>query len=298
LLRLRWDDTQSLRIGVAVPDITLDYLLPREDLREATTFFYEFRAFVDHAEEVDRATDAQLRFTLQGKTSIRFDNGPTTPLPEIYVHGATTRNVTLISDGPTEVIGVGITPAGWAAMIPVSASMSVNTVIDATDLFGFSLAEARFAMQRETTMAARVPIFTELLVQLIGEISPAARHFTSLVDSWLASSLSPEVGDLIRLTELSASQVERNCLRYYGSPPKFLVRKFRALRAAVMLATRDMSLGDIVAEGFSDQAHLSREIKYFTGVSPRRFQDEPGKLATLTLQRTRFDGFSDIISKI
>lgn len=285
-------------MGAAMQDITLDYLLPCQELREATTFFYEFRSFVDHAEELDRATDAQMRFTLKGQTFIRFDDGPVTALPDIYVHGPTTMNVTLIADGPTEVIGVGILPAGWAAMVPVDAAMAVNQVIDAENLFGFSLAETRRAMQAVETMAERAEIFTGLLKRLLNDVDPAARAFTRVVDDWLAASLSPRVSDLVQATGLSASQVERNCNRHYGSSPKLLVRKFRALRAAVKLVKGQAELGDLVAEGFSDQSHLIREIKYFTGLTPKRFQENAGRLATLTLQRTEFAERSELISGI
>lgn len=281
-----------------MPDLTLDYQLPCPELRDATTFFYELRTFVDHAEELDRATDAQMRFTLKGRTSIRFDDGLTTPLPDIYVHGPTTMNVTLISDDPVEVIGVGILPVGWAGMIPVDASIAVNQVIDAENIFGFSLAETRRAMQQVTTMAERVEIFTALLKRLSGSIDPAAVAFTRTVDAWLAASLSPEIGDLVRATGLSASQVERNCKRYYGTSPKALVRKFRALRAAVKLIKGEAELADLVGEGFSDQSHLIREIKHFTGMTPKRFCENSGLLATLTLQRTEYRDRSDLISGI
>ena len=284
--------------GDRVSDFTLEYLLPPPELSELATFFYEFRTFVDGCEEVDRATNAQLRFTLKGQTSIQFGDGPITLLPRIYVLGQTTERVTLFSHGLVEVIGIGILPTGWAALVPIDAALAINQVIDAEALFGGGLAEAWQQMLSLASFAPRSAVFAALLQRLKHDVDPFAREFIQAVDRWLAASLSPDLADLAAATQLSASQVDRNCKRFFGLPPKMLARKYRALRAAVQLAKGQAELGDLVDQGFSDQSHLIREIKHFTGLTPKRFQEDAGELAKLTFQRTNFPGLSNLISGI
>ena len=38
-------------------------------------------------------------------------------------------------------------------------------------------------------------------------------------------------------------------------------------------------------EGFYDQSHLIREMKQFTGLTPRQMRTEPSQLAKLTISR-------------
>lgn len=69
--------------------------------------------------------------------------------------------------------------------------------------------------------------------------------------------------------------MQRNCKRYFGSSPKVLARKYRALRAAVTMMHRGPELNEMLEEGFYDQSHVTWEIKHFTGMTPRAFAEHP-----------------------
>ena len=117
-----------------------------------------------------------------------------------------------------------------------------------------------------------------------------SRWFTRVVDAWLQSSLSPAVDDLVAQMRLSRRQVERLCKRLYGAPPKLLSRKYRALRAAVVLAKGEVCAAELLDRGFYDQSHCIREIKRFTGVTPTRIPSDLNELTRLTMKRTEFAG--------
>lgn len=122
--------------------------------------------------------------------------------------------------------------------------------------------------------------------------------FSHAIEAWLAGAASPMLDDLVALTGLSPRQIERRCKALYGVPPKLLAREYRALRAAVALAT-GKSIGDVlISDGFYDQSHLIREVKHFTGLTPRQIQTEPGLLGRLTFsEHTALDGqISPVIS--
>jgi AraC-like DNA-binding protein len=107
---------------------------------------------------------------------------------------------------------------------------------------------------------------------------PDYQAFVDQVNAWLAGATAPDIADLIALTGLSLRQIQRGCNRYFGSPPKELARKYRALRAAVAMTHGDPDLDDLLVEGFYDQSHVIREIKYFTGTTPREFAENPTEL--------------------
>lgn len=270
--------------------VTLDYAAPDPALKEFISVFYEFRADVAHFADDERADIAQLRFVLAGRGSYRFADGHVQAAPAIQIVGPTTAPSHVEIEGPVHVFGVGILPAGWGAIIGVDASALVNRVVDATELLGPRLAEAAERIRAADGLAAKVAIGNALIDDLIAHGHDQPRWFTRTVDAWLADSPSPDVEELVARSGLSRRQLERYCKRLYGAPPKLLARKYRALKAAVVLARGQASTAELLDHGFYDQSHCIREIKRFTGVTPTRITGDLPELTRLTLRRTSFAG--------
>ncbi|MEG3151117.1 AraC family transcriptional regulator [Sphingomonas sp. ZT3P38] len=269
-------------------DIQLDYSVPAEDLAEYITLFYHFRADVPMFEDTERADHAQLRFRLSsGATDYCFPDGTLQQdVADVHVIGPTSGAMRVRCVGPVWVLGMGVTATGWAALIGNDASSMLNRVIDAADLFGGPrLRAAATAMRRAPDIAARVAIAEDLIRELLRGCDRASTAFVQKVDAWLAGSPSPEMEDLVAATDLSRRQVERKCKALYGAPPKLLARKYRALRAAVALVAESQTVDDLIARGFYDQSHLIREVKQFTGHTPRQIKAEPSLLSQLTIER-------------
>ena len=169
-------------------------------------------------------------------------------------------------------------PAGWASLLPMNASAAANRLFNATDLFGDIVIETQQAMRAEAGFDARINMFQAMLTTLMQREHSNYRRFVEVINDWLADAYLPDVEVLPSRTGLSARQVQRNCLRYFGSPPKLLARKYRALRTAVALAHNDAALDDLLSEGFYDQSHLTRELKYFTGMTPGEYAQQPTEL--------------------
>lgn len=270
--------------------ITLDYAAPDAALKEFISVFYNFRADVDRFEDNDRADLAQIRFQLKGSGRYTFADGHVQDAPAIQIVGPTMGITHIRVDGPADVFGAGLLPAGWGAMIAIDASSLANRVVDAVDLFGRELHDVADRLRTTDVLEERVGIASELLRDLITRGHEQPRWFTRTVDDWLESSLSPDVEDLVAATRLSRRQVERLCKRLYGAPPKLLSRKYRALRAAVVLAKGEATAAELIDQGFYDQSHCIREIKRFTGITPTRIQGNLNELARLTMKRTEFAG--------
>lgn len=277
--------------------ISLDYATPHESLRNHIAVFYEFHADVPVFEDVERADLAQVRFLLSGSGGeYRFVDGTVQKAPQIQILGPTTGPTSVRIKGPVHMFGAGLLPAGWSSMLDFEASLLVNRVIDATELFGKSLYKRLDQFRATSTIEEKCAIGTEIARQLIDRGHSAAFDFARIVDDWLADSPSPDVDTLVAATHLSRRQVERNCKAIYGSPPKMLARKYRALKAAISLAKHETGMQDLVDHGFYDQSHFIREIKHFTGVTPKVISDDLPTLATLTLKRTELTGLSPLVN--
>jgi methylphosphotriester-DNA--protein-cysteine methyltransferase len=125
---------------------------------------------------------------------------------------------------------------------------------------------------------------------LVDRAADAPVWFTRMTDSWLTGAPSPEVDELVATAGMSARQVERLARRIYGAPPKLLARKYRALRAASVLGSADLPWQDVAGDAFYDQSHFIREIKHFTGLTPRQFQRDIPPVTRLSLQRRELTG--------
>jgi AraC-like DNA-binding protein len=279
--------------------ISLDYAMPDVSLRNHLSVFYEFRADVPVFEDVERADLAQVRFLLSGSDGqYHFVDGTVQKGPQIQIVGPTTGPTSVRVNGPVHIFGAGLLPAGWGSMLDFEASLLVNRVIDATELFGKGLYQRLEQLRATTTLDEKCAIGAEIARQLIDRGHSAAFDFARIVDAWLADSPSPDVDTLVAATHLSRRQVERNCKAIYGLPPKMLARKYRALKAAISLAKHELGTQDLVDHGFYDQSHFIREIKHFTGVTPRVISEDLPTLATLTLKRTELEGLSPLVTKV
>jgi len=265
-------------------DIQLDYAVPSAALADHVTLFYWFRAAVPLFEDVERADHAQIRFRLTpGGAEYRFADGSVQAVADAHIIGPTTGAFQVKAVGPVEVFGAGITPAGWAALVGMDASTMINRAINLADLAGPETENAITRLRAAPDLAAKAACCETILTGLLRARCTRTLHFVRTVDAWLSKGVSPQVDALVRATGLSRRQVERKCRALYGAPPKLLARKYRALRAAVALVADNVSIDDAVGRGFYDQSHMIREIKQFTGMTPRQIKAEPGLLAQLTI---------------
>ncbi|VVT13103.1 AraC family transcriptional regulator [Sphingomonas sp. EC-HK361] len=280
--------------------VALDYRVPAEDLQPFVTLFYHFRADVPVFDDIERADHAQLRFRLsRGDGDYRFPDGSSQPATAVHILGPTTGAIRTRAAGPVEVVGLGLQPAGWAAMLGIDASTMHNRVVDGALLFGDGALEALVAMRNAPGDDAKMAFLEGVVRRMVADRGAREAGFAQAIDAWLTSDTSPDIDDLVALTRLSRRQIERRCKALYGAPPKVLARKYRALRAAVALASGHSSADILIGEGFYDQSHLIRELKQFTGLTPRQIRTEPGVLARLTIdQRHALSGMvSPLISE-
>lgn len=264
--------------------VQLDYAVPSADLAGYFTLFYHFRADLPLFEDLERADHAQFRLRLTpGGATYSFVDGHVQDAADAHVVGPTTGAFQVRALGPVHVFGAGITPAGWAALMRNDASAMVNRVLDLTEIFGDGIAQAAHELATAPDLDAMVVRGETILRGLIATPSNDSIDFVRHVDAWLCAGPSPEVAELAAATGLSQRQIERKCKSLYGAPPKMLARKYRALRAAVALVADGASSGEAVGRGFYDQSHMIREIKRFTGYTPRQIRAEPGVLSQLTI---------------
>jgi hypothetical protein len=231
---------QVVAIAVRVSPVTgprfrLRYFAPAAPLRSWVSSYYLFEADVPQHEDLLRAELPQVRFVVRGRGAFTYGGGASMPLPAAALCGPTSVAVRFEAAGPLRILGGGLLPAGWAALVGAGANELANRVADLADVAGPAAGRAHDRMANATTARELVAAADAFFLLLSMQAKPPPLWFTRAADDWLAASLDPDVNDLVAATGMSARQIERLSLRVYGAPPKLLGRKYRALKAAVRL---------------------------------------------------------------
>jgi AraC-like DNA-binding protein len=109
-------------------------------------------------------------------------------------------------------------------------------------------------------------------------VDRATQHVASVLQHPLTAT-TPRVVDLADAVGLSERQLNRRCQEAFGYGPKLLARILRFQRfLALTDASESRPLVHLAMDsGYADQAHLSREVKEFSGLTPAKLLTERGR---------------------
>ncbi len=269
----------------------LGYAPPPEDLADLVSAFYLFEAELDEMVDVERADIGQLRVVLNGSAILRFADGRDVPFLPVSLFGPRLAASHVTAKGPLlKMFGFGILPAGWARIVKRPADDCANHIFSPDILSPFAGAQFYADIATAETFEAMVDVSCKVLRRHFSAPDHRSQWFIGEVDKWLLSGLSPRLADLEDATGLSRRQVERRTKQYYGAPPKFLVRKYRALRAANAMATAQEDWKAFVDKAYYDQSHFIRDIKEFIGMTPGAVRASKSPLSALAFGRSQLAG--------
>ncbi len=284
------DAPNNIILSPAPPPLSLEYFAPDADIADYVSTFYIARLNLAEFDEFERADRPQVRFMSHPNGQYIFGNGAAFPAPRIAIIGPTSSTVRAVQHGPTLVMGFGLQPAGWAALMGDDADKLTDKVVDALDSFGPWINSVATALETETDDAARVTIAHNLVRAILAHAERAPMWFIRTVDTWLTSTPSPKVADLVAQAKMSLRSIERMTKIYYGLTPSMLARKYRAVRAASLLARGESLESGDMADAFYDQSHLIREIKHFAGATPGQLRKVSPYMMATTLGRKSLHG--------
>lgn len=267
------------------------YFKPKSDIRKLVSSYYNVTV-PDDISDIMRAEIANLRFVIRGQVSTDL-NG----VEEQYEQGASllcgpTYRWSHVRFAPgTQVFGAAITPMGWARLFDVDADQLADKLVPLSAYVptsGLPLIKDIFHALDE---ANRVRAADTLFAAIVDPARRINEDFLDQVSAWIVSPDPNELAVLISEMSLSQRQIERLCKKYFGSAPKLLHRKFRALHSANRLTWQELTdWQDIATTAYSDQSHFIREFKQFNGRTPSEFIKGAHILVRMTLeQRLQID---------
>jgi len=217
-----------------------------------------------------------MRFSVGTPPTGAIGEGPLQERSPFVLTGPTTRALRF---GLTRarIWGLGLQPAGWARYVAGDASDYADRIVDGA-------AEAPFApFAPILDLVQSHPGHPDEVAAAIDTYLTALPHAPSPHESAILAchdaSRDPDVSDvaeLARRTGLTPRSLERLCKRYFGFPPKMVLRRQRFLRSlAHYMNSRTRSWSESLDRQYFDQAHFVRDFRSFMGMTPSEYADMP-----------------------
>lgn len=266
----------------------LTFTLPAPALSSYVSLYYYVDFDYARIEDIERADVGYLRFMFSGSGVYHYADGHNDRSTDIMLIGPSTIVAPYRLTGPMRCFGCVLLPRFWGGIVDRRATAFTNRASDAGQTFGpeiQALFEDLSAMSTIDTMAKAADNF------LLPKIKPVRSEDSAVIveiGKWLALAPIAPPEALYAACTLSSRQVMRLSNQYYGAPPKLLSRKFRALRTASQIIGSKGSIPDALADEYADKSHMIREIKQFTGLTPRQLQVNSNPLMQASLHPQTF----------
>jgi AraC-like DNA-binding protein len=198
--------------------------------------------------------------------------------PGGHVIGIMTRSILSRPSGRVDVLGVRFRPGEAFAFLGVEASALRDETQGLVSVWGAAgrVLEDRLA---ELPREARIAQLERELLARLPAVRPADHRIRAAVSLLEGTGGRIAVGELGGRAGLGERQLERAFRERVGIGPKALARVIRlqTLVARLGETRRGRAWSAIAAEvGYADQAHLIREVRGFSGVTPTELARERG----------------------
>lgn len=256
------------------PRLTADFREPPAPFAGCFTTFYHLT--LDLPEGAAPVTD----YLQPEWANIRFFCGTT---PESAIAGQHLRGAHFVGTGPStlpcrftlgraRMWGVGFLPLGWARFFEAEASDCANLICNGAAHPAF----AHFAGLEEALCDPEATL-EEQYDALVAAMTAAMRPNRdepriAQVHAALVSSEHASVHDLADACAMSIRTLERICMRYFGFPPKLLMRRQRFMRSlAAFMLHRGSRWTEAMDAHYHDQAQFTREFREFMTMNPSEY---------------------------
>lgn len=266
----------------------LSFAEPDPRLAPFISAYYYVRIDYPLIEDMERADVGYLRLMFSGHGFYDYAGGHRDPDRPVMILGPATQTASYSITGPLDSFGCVLLPPFWGGIVQAEASDFANRALDGVPVLGEEALELYAAMKGMTDVAAMGRMMDAFLLRRVRAIPEDQLSVINKIGDWLSCQPIPSPDALYKACDVSDRQVMRLANRYFGAPPKMLARKFRALRTASRIIGTKGPIPDALAEEYADRAHMIREIKHFTGMTPRHLQINSSPIMQVTLHPDNF----------
>lgn len=170
--------------------------------------------------------------------------------------------------GPS--VGAQLRPGAAAALFGLTAAALADAHTPAADLWGAFAEEAHQRLCEAPDPEARLRVFEALL---LSRLEPERRLHPAVAHGVAALRRGASVAEVVAASGFSHRHFGQLFQAQVGAPPKVWARVQRMQSALRFAHDAGQTLVDVAAHaGYADQAHLTRELRALTGLSPGAYR--------------------------
>ena len=219
-------------------------------------------------------------------TAMRFAIGPV-PLACVGP-GNLAPQWPFVASGPTSkslhfrltsgrIWGLGLQPVGWAKFAAGDARDLTDRTVDGSAHPALALFRPVDAIVRDSSLTADA-VAGRINDYLMRHTSRPLRQ-EALIFACQEALRDPDIANVAELGArlgLNARALERLCARYFGFPPKLLLRRQRFLRSlANFMLDGDRVWSSALDRQYYDQAQFVKDFRSFMGMTPSEYAAIP-----------------------
>lgn len=192
------------------------------------------------------------------------------PVPQVCVIGPHTLPCTSYNPGPALGYMMSFTPQAFGRLVGVEPANLVNRILPAQQVLDadwLAMAQAVLAADEDARRVQTLEDFVEPRWRALGpDAAGGARRYADWAENLVLRASLTGMGSSLR-------QMERRVKQWAGVPARELRRFTRAedcfYQVRDAFEAGGVQWADAAAEGgYADQAHLCREVRRMTGMSP------------------------------
>lgn len=189
-------------------------------------------------------------------------------LPSAYAYGQITRPNLILAKGSFSATGAILKPHTWNLLFGLSATELTERRIELNE---FSTENLHEQLLNENRERARIALLRDFLISRLEHINTTDALIQESIRLIHRNIQSIKVMNLFKNFEISERQFERRFRRAIGLSPYFYIRVIRFQEALKLIQSKQFKrLSDIAfALNFADQSHFIKDIKEFSGLTPK-----------------------------
>ena len=205
------------------------------------------------------------------------ERGQRQPGPvEARLYGVARGLSTRVLVGQGWTVAALLRPGGLGAFVSGSAAEFTDRVVPLGQVLGAGEEALARQVTAQPAEAARVALLAAALERAVDpERRVTAARVAEVAGLAEADRDVRRLGDLCERAGLRARTLQRLFVQYAGVSPTWVIRRYRLLEAAESAREgRPVSWADVAAVlGYADQAHLTRDFRAATGLTPAAYAD-------------------------
>lgn len=217
-----------------------------------------------------------MRFTLGPVPLACVGRGELTPQWPFVASGPTSKTLRFrINSG--KIWGLGLLPAGWAKFATGHARDLTDRTVDGSAHASLEVFRPIESIVRDPELDADAVAgrINDYLMQHAGRPLRQA----GLIFACQEALRDPDIASVAELggrLGLNARSLERFCARYFGFPPKMLLRRQRFLRSlASFMLDGQRVWSNALDRQYYDQAQFVKDFRSFMGMTPSEYAAMP-----------------------